>query len=400
MMLHTGAAFAAGVPIAPACGLTVAAVLYVRGVRGVRPTRQPQALYAFIAGWLALGLAVASPLHAAGERLLSMHMIQHVLIMGLAAPLLVWSRPLPVLLRGLPPRVRFTAIRGIRAVHGITRRLTTIIVACVIQAIVFWGWHLPALYDAGVEFPIVHALEHTLMFGAALLFWSSIPLHRRATESGRPQFAAAIAALFMTTLQMGILAGLMTFSRVPWYDAYISGSGLQNAAADQQLAGIIMWIPGGIPYVTVALVLLYRLLTSPAARRDARYLRQPVHQALCMLALAGTTLMLASCNRPVYDEGNAITGGDARHGKALISRYGCTACHIIPGVDGGAAHVGPRLDAVRKQAYVAGVLPNTPDNLVRWIHNPKQVDSLTAMPYLGVSLDEARDIASYLYSIR
>jgi cytochrome c2 len=99
-------------------------------------------------------------------------------------------------------------------------------------------------------------------------------------------------------------------------------------------------------------------------------------------------------------EGAALTGGDPHRGVAEIRRYGCDACHTIPGVAGADREVGPPLAGIRERMYIAGVLPNTADNLVKWIRNPPAIDSKTAMPYLGVSEREARDIAAYLYSIR
>lgn len=100
-------------------------------------------------------------------------------------------------------------------------------------------------------------------------------------------------------------------------------------------------------------------------------------------------------------EAAALTrGGDARRGAALLRRYGCTSCHSVGGVPGASALVGPPLDGVGGRTYVAGVLPNTPDNLVRWIVDPRGVDSLTAMPDVGVTEPHARDIAAYLYTLR
>jgi len=93
-------------------------------------------------------------------------------------------------------------------------------------------------------------------------------------------------------------------------------------------------------------------------------------------------------------------GGDPARGRAAIERYGCGTCHTIPGVRGADALVGPPLTQVASRAYVGGVLTNSPENMMRWIRDPRAVDSLTAMPTLGVSDEEARDIASYLYTLK
>jgi cytochrome c2 len=95
-----------------------------------------------------------------------------------------------------------------------------------------------------------------------------------------------------------------------------------------------------------------------------------------------------------------MTGGDPDRGAAAIDAYGCASCHTIPGVRGAKARVGPPLDYMGTRAYIGGVLANQPDNMVRWIQNPRAVDPLTAMPNLDVKESDARDIAAYLYTLR
>lgn len=94
-----------------------------------------------------------------------------------------------------------------------------------------------------------------------------------------------------------------------------------------------------------------------------------------------------------------VSGGEAARGELLIRGYGCGTCHTIPGIPGANATVGPPLTEMSRQAYIAGVLPNTPESLVRWIQDPQEVDPRTAMPDLGVPEPAARDIAAYLYSV-
>jgi cytochrome c1 len=120
------------------------------------------------------------------------------------------------------------------------------------------------------------------------------------------------------------------------------------------------------------------------------------------LALA---VMLIACNRLPRDssareQAMALTGADPDGGPALMRHYGCVSCHTIPGVRGADATVGPPLTAMSRRTYIAGVLPNNPANMVRWIVNAPSVDSLTAMPYLGVTAGDARTIAAYLYTLR
>jgi cytochrome c1 len=95
-----------------------------------------------------------------------------------------------------------------------------------------------------------------------------------------------------------------------------------------------------------------------------------------------------------------MTGGDPARGRAAIGRYGCASCHTIPGIRGADSLVGPPLTKVASRTYIGGVLTNSPDNMVRWLQDPPAVDRLTAMPRLGMTEQEARDIASYLYTLR
>ena len=117
---------------------------------------------------------------------------------------------------------------------------------------------------------------------------------------------------------------------------------------------------------------------------------------LALVALA----LVAGCQTPDNDlEAAALTGGNPSRGREVIRAYGCNTCHTIGGVPGAVGKVGPVLDGIAERSYVAGVLPNTPDNLVRWIMAPRAVDPKTAMPNLGVRAADARDIAAYLYSL-
>ncbi len=124
-------------------------------------------------------------------------------------------------------------------------------------------------------------------------------------------------------------------------------------------------------------------------------IRIPVPYLLVTLLLP-----LGACDDAEERAANALTGGDARRGRVAINAHGCGSCHTIPGVRGADAVVGPPLTSMGSRAYVGGVMKNTPDNLVKWIQDPPAVDAKTAMPKLGVNESDARDIASYLYTLR
>lgn len=118
------------------------------------------------------------------------------------------------------------------------------------------------------------------------------------------------------------------------------------------------------------------------------------------IVLALALVLLCGCEGDVERTAAAMTGGTPARGKEIIRRYGCEACHSIPGVAGARGQVGPPLDGIASRTYLAGRLPNTPENLLRWIRDPQQVEPGTAMPELGVTERDGRDIAAYLYTLR
>ena len=125
--------------------------------------------------------------------------------------------------------------------------------------------------------------------------------------------------------------------------------------------------------------------------------RLRIAMAAAMVVCAG----LAGCNDGKVTRAVSVGNlGDAQHGRQLIRAYGCGACHMIPGVRDARGKVGPPLLYFSERTMIAGELPNTPPNLTRWIQHPKAVEPNTAMPELGVTQDEANDIAAYLYTLR
>ena len=118
------------------------------------------------------------------------------------------------------------------------------------------------------------------------------------------------------------------------------------------------------------------------------------------LWIGSALLALASCRDKQEHSAARSTGGDPSRGGAAIGRYGCASCHTIPGIRGANALVGPPLDRVGSRTYIAGVMANSPQNMMRWLRDPPGVDPLTAMPNLHVTEADARDIASFLATLR
>jgi cytochrome c len=111
-------------------------------------------------------------------------------------------------------------------------------------------------------------------------------------------------------------------------------------------------------------------------------------------------LSLPACNDAEETSKLLVAGSAPERGRAAIERYGCASCHTIPWIQGADALVGPPLDRIASRSYIAGVLENTRENMVRWVKDPPGVDPLTAMPNLRVTDDDARDIAAFLYTLR
>ncbi|MFL6354760.1 MAG: c-type cytochrome [Bryobacteraceae bacterium] len=118
-------------------------------------------------------------------------------------------------------------------------------------------------------------------------------------------------------------------------------------------------------------------------------------------AITGAAMIcLCACSNETQHIAEVTTGGNVHRGAAAIERYGCGSCHVIPGISGAQGRVGTSLDGIADRIYIAGVLQNTPDNMVRWIRNPRAVDEKTVMPNLGVTQRDAADIAGYLYTLK
>lgn len=212
---------------------------------GGRPVLRRQAVL-FAAGWLSLAMAAVSPLHAAGEQSFTLHMVEHELLMLVAAPLLVMSRPLGAMVWSFPIGVRRT-LGGVgrdALVRAVWRALTAPIPATLLQAAALWLWHAPALFDLALSSEPWHIVQHLSFFVSALLFWQAMldPAHRRE------RLGLSAICLFATSLAAGALGALMAFSESPWYGRYaalgLAPFGL-TPAQDQQLAGLLMWIPAG-----------------------------------------------------------------------------------------------------------------------------------------------------------
>jgi putative membrane protein len=211
------------------------------------------------AGVTSLALALLSPLDAVAETSFAGHMVQHLLLIAVAAPALLLADPFPALVWALPSAVRARAGRMLRP-GGAPRRLgaalTVLPVAWLVHVGVLWLWHAPVAYDAAVADRLVHDLEHVAFFGSALLFWW--PLLRPAPRLRPPApLAARVVALVLAALQGALLGLLLALSPEAWYASYAHTTwywGL-TPIEDQALGGLIMWgLGGGIDMLAVLLL--------------------------------------------------------------------------------------------------------------------------------------------------
>jgi putative membrane protein len=250
--------------------LLMAAVLYGIGITKMlrRTTRRRSLLLQllwFALGWGSLVIALDSPLHELGEQLFWVHMTQHEILMLISAPLLVLGRPLIVFLWALPGAWREAAASVGRL--GIFKKGWEIasapLSAWMVSAFALWIWHVPFLFDQTLRSDWIHAAQHTTFLGTALIFWW--PLVNRTPSLG---YGGGLVYVFTTILHTSVLGALLTFAPRPWYSSYVITAPAWHLSAleDQQIGGLIMWIPAGTLLLIVALVLLVRWMNDSQTR--------------------------------------------------------------------------------------------------------------------------------------
>ena len=240
-----------------ACSLA----LYTVGALRIRVPRLE--LFAFAAGWTTLVVALLSPIATLSEALFSIHMTQHELLMLVAAPLIALGRPLVPMLWAVPPRWRHQ-LKGGAGLSPAMRHLTSPAVVFGVHAMALWVWHLPSLYQAAVLDDRIHAVQHVMFTGTACLFWWSLLRGRY----GRLGYGAAVLYVFATAIHSGGLGALITFAQAPLYPLYVHrASHGVDPLVDQQIAGLIMWVPAGVVLTIFALAILAAWLGESERRR-------------------------------------------------------------------------------------------------------------------------------------
>lgn len=237
-------------PLVAAFAVYLSGTIRLWSRTGYRRVRLRHAI-AYGAGCLSLAAALVSPLHWLGERVFTFHMIEHEIVMAVAAPLIVLARPIGTLLWGLPGNVRrFTAAFFQHPwLRAFWRTVSEGRNATILHGVAIWGWHAPGLFDAAVANIVVHRLQHLSFFVTAVLFWWSV--------MRRSDYGVGAFHLFITMLHTSALGALMALApRVLYGEQTLHSAewGL-TPLEDQQLAGVVMWVPAGTVYAGAALAL-------------------------------------------------------------------------------------------------------------------------------------------------
>lgn len=245
----------------PALMMNIALIawLYARGLARLRESTQTRVpfgkvnLFSFLIGLLILIGCLNSPLDPLSSQLASAHMVQHMTIMTVAAPLIALGAPALLIGLGLPPTGRVALRRVSRFLRFMLGPVDKSLVGCwIVYALAMWTWHFPMFYESALRNPLIHDLQHLTFFLAAVFFWQPIvdPFFRPKQNRG-----AAVFYLFTTTLHATILGAFMTIAPTAWYPHYEGITELWGLSAieDQQLAGLIMWMPACAAYAFCAI---------------------------------------------------------------------------------------------------------------------------------------------------
>lgn len=272
--LHVTTGQAASAPfrleVVLAVATVVAAVVYVRGLsrlhRHAQGRRQQRLRpWALVAGVLVTVVFTATPLGELLEHRMWTHMVQHVVLIMVAAPLLAWSAPGPVLLAGLPHGIRRPLVR-------VTHRLPIAAVlsapvAWVLQVAAMWTWHLPAAYDLAVQNELVHIAEHASFLLTGWLFWWHLLTPTRHRLGGM----SAVSYLAASVPPGAALGAVLTFPQHTLYptQAHLAAAAGIDPLLDQRIAGLVMWVPLDVVWLALAIVLFGRWLQSLESRWPA-----------------------------------------------------------------------------------------------------------------------------------
>lgn len=245
----------------PIAAIATAALAYAAGLRRLslanrQAEPRPRHIAAFYTGLALLSLALLPPLDRLAEALFSAHMVQHLVVVLAASPLLVYGRPhLPFALAA-PPSARRWINRGTKGARPLTAWVSGALAVGLLHAAVLWVWHLPRPYQAAIGDRSIHAVEHLSFFVTALLFWRLVIRAGGRRRLGHLPATLLVLATALQSSALGVILSFATFRLYPVHDE--TGAWGLTPLADQQLAGAIMWIPAGAVYLVTMVVLILR----------------------------------------------------------------------------------------------------------------------------------------------
>ena len=256
-------------------GIPLAAFLYYRGLQSLGERRRFHGTWrpsSFYAGLFALAVALLSPLDHLSDELFMAHMTQHMLLMMVGVPLVLLGAPIIPVLRGIPrPIRRRIVIPTFQSlpVRFVLRTLSRPLVAWPAFVFSMFAWHLPSLYEAALANEGLHLAEHAVFaIGAYLFWWNVIDPHPL-----RPNlpYLVRIPYIFITVVPAFVLGAFLTFAGEPWYETYIVSAPLYGFSGieDQQLGGVIMWIPGSFIIGTALILDLYVAIKQEQHKQDS-----------------------------------------------------------------------------------------------------------------------------------
>lgn len=294
--------------------LAVTALIYLRGWVALRRSRSGSfgvfRLASFLTGLTILWVAIGSSLDGFADAMLSAHMVEHLILMSVVPPLLLYGWPVVPMLRGVPSGLRDAVVSPLirsSALRRIGRWLATPLVAWLAMNLTFLGWHIPAAYDFALEHENWHAVEHLCFLGTSLLFWWCI-LRPWPAEPHRRNWGILIYLISADVVNT-LLSAFLAFCGRPVYPYYLSHSNPFQIAPeeDQVLGAVVMWVLGSLVFLVPAMVIAYRLVESNKSSTRRRGVFRADDQAKPMNDLVLTQKLM----------GNGQACGDPRGETAL-----------------------------------------------------------------------------------
>jgi cytochrome c oxidase assembly factor CtaG len=248
-------------------GLVICGAVYLRGWFAIRRTRRGQfpvwRLAAFLLGLAVIWIAIASPLDGFADVLLSAHMVEHLLLMSFAPPLLVLGYPVVPMLRGLPRAVTvyiFGPLIRIKALRKLGYFVVMPLIAWLAMNLMLVGWHVPAAYDFALEHERWHEFEHLCFLGTSILFWW--PVIRPWPEGAKFSELHLLLYLVMADIVNTVLSAFLAFCDRPVYGYYLREPNPFQVTplSDQRAGAVVMWVVGSVVFLVPAILLTFRFL--------------------------------------------------------------------------------------------------------------------------------------------